>query len=1082
MNKLYQIAFLLLLISPLALLSQANTTASVTGFVYDTEGMPLQGATILLEHVPTGTKTGGFSTSTGKFTVVGLKIGGPYKMTVSMVGREKVEQIGIWLSINQNYDTKILLPESGVTSDEVTVTADKNEIISANRMGSSQHVSQKDIDALPTISRSIHDYSRLSPLVVSSTGSGSNVAGRNSKFNSITVDGAIMSDAFGLASSGTPGGQAGSEAISLDAIQEFEVSISPFDVREGGFTGGLLNAITKGGTNSLSGSVYYYTRNQAFIGDSPLEDKDGNRAPYPDFDEMQIGGRVGGAIIENELFFFVNGEYKKRNDPTVIGLLGDNEANIFPLSRDTFNLIRDAAINNYGYDPGSFDQYTRETDDFKIFLKLDYNLSPQHRLSLRHNMVNANQGNDIVRDFDDFSLSNQEYIFNSVQNQTVLQLNSIFGQSMANEFRAAYTTIRDKRDPVGSPFPQVTIQNLGTEGKGDVSFGVGRFSQANSLDQDIIEITNNFNYFLGDHVITIGTNNQIVSFKNLFLQDYYGNWEFASLDDFIAGKSSRRSLSWANTDVTGGSDKPFAEFSYAQIGFYLQDEWSVLSNMKVTGGVRIDMFSYLDDPYENDRFANPRQWFGFDSPTTLNTSEMPAPVGFSPRLGFNWDVQEDRQIQVRGGIGLFSGRTPGVWISNQFSNTGVDIFRLDERNPTTPFVPDPFNQPRPDNVALATAEINVTDPDFKMPQIMRGDLALDYQLPMGFIGTVEFLYGQAVNDVFFQNINIQYQEDGNGNVVTAPDGRPMYQGESNATKVDSNFTRVLLMTNTDKGSQTSFILQLQKPYGAGILPNLSANLAYTYNRTQDLNSLTSSRAISNWQFNPADDPNDPSLSTSNFEVRNRILANLNYTFEYLDGFATSIGLFYEGRSGSPFSFLYYTSSSFNFDPDVVADSKVKDANNDNIWGNDLIYVPTGPEDPDFILTSDNWNELNAFLDQFDGLDDQRGKIMERNSITEPWVDVFDIRISQVIPTFEDQKIELYLDILNVLNLLNPDWGHDQYINFGTYGLFRFEGYDKETGAVRASYSPRGDNTFDDLLNTNDLNSRWQMQFGIRYTL
>ena len=1041
--------------------SQANTTASISGFVKNTDGNPLISATVRVEHLPTGTKSGAITGRTGKYNILGLKVGGPYKVMISMVGYEAQTFEDVFLSLNEALTLNVSLKEQATMIDPVVVEVTKNDIISSDKTGATYKISEIDIDNLPTIARSIHDYSRLSPLIVSSSSDGSNVAGRNTRYNNITIDGAVINDAFGLASSGGAfGGTAGTQPISLDAIEQFQVSISPFDIKEGGFTGGLINAISKSGTNNLTGSVYYFGRNKNFIGNNPVSD-----LPYPDFNESQIGARVGGPVIKNKLFYFANFEMGLRSEPYVIGLLGSNEANIFSISADSLRIIRDAVINKYGYDPGSYDDYTKKINNYKLFLKFDYNINDKNRLTLRHNFVTGDQGNAVSRSRSTFSYANQEYKFNSVLNQTVMQLNSVITPQLVNELKMSYTAVREHRDPLSSPFPSVTLRNMGQDGKGLITFGIDRFSQANALDQDLFEFTDNLFYFLGNHVLTLGTSNQMVSSNNLFLQDYYGAWEFSadangsSLDNFLAGKASRYMLSYANTAATDGELKPRANMRYFQWGFYAQDEWSVLENLKLTAGFRVDLFSFTKKPLENSQFAAPHNWYGMDAGSVLNTSVIPNPISYSPRIGFNWDVNNDKQIQLRGGVGLFSGRTPGVWISNQFSSTGVDVLRIDERNTQYTFTPDVNNQPRPDNPKAQTTEINITDPNLKMPQILRGNLGFDYQLPLGFVLTLEALYGKTIYDIEYQNINLQYAKNDDGTIATTIDGRNLYSKE----QVDKSFTRVIYMKNTTQGNQLNLVAQIQKPYGQGILPNLSANLAYTFSKVEDVNPLTSSRAVSNWQYNVGLDPNASELTRSSYEVPHKIMANISYTFDYSKNFATTIGIYYEGRSGLPFSMVY-----------------VEDANGDNIYGNDLVYIPTGANDPKFNLITNNWDELNALIDDFDYLKNNRGKIMEKNSLNTPWRNNLDLRLTQDIKFF-GYKMQITLDAINFLNLMNKEWGRIKYVPYGSYSLFTFKGYDQETGKINAGYTPKKGANSDDIFSVDDLGSRWQLQLGLRFT-
>lgn len=1086
----------MLVISASVGFAQGATTAGLNGIVTDATGKALIGATVKAIHGPTGTVAGAVTNASGRFNIMGLRVGGPYIVSVSMIGFEAQNKENLFLVINQNLNIDFKLSETGVKLGTVNVVADKNDIISTNRTGASQAVTESEIASLPTIARSLHDYSRLSPHIVSSTSEGSNVGGRNSKYNNIQVDGAIMSDAFGLSSAGTPGGQAGAEPISLDAIQEFQVAIAPFDVRLGGFTGGLINAITRSGSNWYHGSAYYYGRNEKMVGNSAIKNADGSRNPYPEYTDFQAGARLGGPILENNLFFFVNGEIRQRAEPQLLGLKGETAANVYGLSKAEIKEVYDYIVSTYGYDPGSYENYTRNVEDVKLFLRLDYNISQQHRLTLRHNFVNAAQDNAVGRSRTFFSFEGQEYIFRSMQNQTVLQLNSILGSNMANEFRVAYTQINDERDIQSNPFPSVTITSLGEDRRSSLSFGVERFSQANALDQNILEITNNFNYFMGDHVFTFGTTNQYVKFSNLFVQDAFGTYSFSGLQNFYDKRPSRYYLSYL---ADGGNER--AEFSYWQIGFYAQDEWTVMPNLKLTLGLRGDLYAFPDAPNKNDKFSAAFQG--------MSTDDMPSPIAISPRFGFNYDVFSDKLTQIRGGVGLFAGRTPGVWIGNQYANTGVDYYRVDVSQNVPDFVADPTKQPKPGDPGttfspIATSEVNITDKDFKMPQILRFNIGFDHQITDGLIGTLEFIYGKTFNDVLYQNLNLKDSIDGSNARGQSIDGRPMYLRNN---RVSGDFTNVIYLTNTDEGDQMSISAQLQKPFGQGIIPNLSANFAYTYSQATDLNSATSSRAISNWQFNHAVDPNNPALTTSLFSIPHRILANVSYRWVYDSKSAFTVGAYYEGRSGSPFSFLYYTQSNITWDRDVLIDTRVRDANNDDIWGNDLVYIPNKLtevdglwQDEKMILVNGNEiyknadgiayknpdgtpmtfnNALEAFLGDWSDL--KRGEIMERYSLRQPWRHQVDLRISQEIPTYKRQKIELTLDILNVLNLINPDWGHQLFTSNASYSLFRFEGYDK-SGKLRASYIPntRG-NKGKDIFETSDFWSRWQMQFGVRYS-
>lgn len=1063
-EKIYTFILIFLAVTGVAL-SQANTTSSIDGFVKNTNGEPMLKAKIRVEHVPSGTKSSTVANTKGKFTVLGLKAGGPYRIVITCLGYESQRIDSVYLSLNQTFNTNVSLKQLETMAEAVVVESNKDDDKSTVKTSSTFNINNKDIRNLPTLERSIHDYSRLSPLIVPSLYNGSSAGGRNMRYNNITVDGATINDAFGLTTAGgTLGGSAGTQPISLDVIDQFQVSISPFDIKEGGFTGGLINAISKSGTNHFNGSVYYYGRNHDFVGKNPI-----THAAYPDFNEMQLGATVGGPIVENKLFYFANFEMGRKNIPVLGGLLGSNEANVFGVSADSMRIIRDAVREKYGYDPGTFDNYTSQTNNYKLFLKLDYNINDDHRLSVRHNFVTGSHADGVLRDKNNYSFSNREFLTNSTINQTVAQLNSIFTNELVNEFKISLTDVKESRIvPESSKFPSVTLRNMGADGKGLVMFGVDRFSHANSINQNLLEFTDNLSYFWENHVFTIGTSNQIVYSDNLFMSDYYGTYEFSndgsatSLENFLAGKPSRYTLSYANTAVTGGKNAFNSEITYFQWSVYAQDVWNIMENLKVNYGIRADMINYLDKPYHNPVFSTPHNWYGMPENTTLETTYLASPLAISPRFGFNWDIENNKKYQLRGGAGLFSGRTPGVWISNQFTGTGMDSYKIDERNTQYTFSPDVNNQPKPDNPKAQTTEINIIDKDIKMPQIMRANLGFDYNTESGLILTLEALYGMTIYDMEYQNINLQYQKNEDGSIATAIDGRNLYQNGKNSS-VDDNFTKVIYLKNTNQGEQLNLVAQIQKPYGEGILPNMSANLSYTYCNVYDVNQLSSSRGVSNWQYRLSKDPNKSELSRSSIGVPHRILANIAYTFDYSEHFSTTIGIYYEGRSGLPFSFVYQ-----------------EDANGDNVFGNDLAYIPTGEDDEKFVLVSNNWAELNEFIDHFDKMKEYRGKIMDRNMLYEPWRNSLDLRLTQDF-NFMGYKLQVTLDAINFLNLLHSDWGHAQYLRYNSYNLFSFHGYDKETGKIKASFRPKkGGNSYD-IFNVDDLSSRWQLQLGVRFS-
>ena len=1093
--RLLRLALTLCLLGALsagAALAQ-GTSASVQGTVADEAGAPLPGVNVVAVHQPTGTQYGAATNANGRYTILNMRVGGPYTIEASFVGYRTARESGFSLTLDQTRVVDFELAEATAELEGVEVTGERSSVLNSERTGARTNVSEEQIERNPTIERSLADFARLTP---QSTG-GSSLAGRNNRYNNIQIDGATLNDVFGLSGTGAPGGQAGAEPISLDAIQEFNVDIAPFDIRNSGFTGGQINAITRSGTNQFEGSVYTLGRNQDFVG--TLQNAAGEDLEFADFSEYTAGFRLGGPLIENKLFFFVNGEIERRNDPLSVGIAGSNASEIFDVPASTFNEVIDIAQNQYGYDPGSFGPLTQDQDDNKFLAKLDWNISANHRLTLRHNYVDASQGSGLGRGDENFSLSGQQYTFRSTQNSTVAELRSTLGANLFNEGRLVYTRIRDRRDlGDATPFPNVQLNTTGDFNNPlNINFGIERFSQANSLDQDIVEFTDNLTYVLGNHSLTVGTSNQFFRFNNLFIQDLFGNYEFDTVEDFRSGTPTLYSYSYS---LLEGDRRPSAEFNAFQLGLYAQDEWTVLPNMRLTLGVRVDVPFAPEEPLNNTNVPGAFPQFEEQFGTLSTTNTATGNPLFAPRLGFNYSRGETLTTQVRGGTGIFTGRTPFVWISNQYTNTGVDVARIDLatfRGQDVPmFEPDPSDQPTAEDLGAATqtAEINLIDEDFKFPQVWRTNLAVDQGLPYGFVATLEGIYSNTVNGVLYKNANIVQ-------TGTAFDGRPLYGTFDNSfasvQRASSDFTNALFLTNTSEGYEYSLTAQLQKTTSVG----LSGSLSYTYNRAENVNNLTSSRAISNWQFNENLDANNPRLGTADFERRHRFLANVSYRLEYADRFATTLAVVYDGASGSPFSWIY-----------------AGDVNADDERFNDLAYVPVSedevvlepfPDNPDTPEIEDPrtpgeiWNQLDTFIESEEALREARGRVIERNAARTPWENRLDLRLNQELFTFQGQRVELTANLFNALNLLNSEWGQVQFTQFDNANLLSFNGYVTEAdigterggrtitpgdvGKIRVSFdegdfqNEEGAFDRDQIFQTSDLASRWQLQLGLRYT-
>ncbi len=1074
------------IVSTVGVLAQGVTTGSLGGRVQRKDNgktIPLSGATVKAVHVPTGATYGAIVRSNGAYTIKGMRTGGPYTVTASFIGYQSQSHTGITIRLGETSTTDFVLEESSTTTQDVVVKATQDPAFDRSKTGSGTVVTDQMIQAAPTINRSISDVARLNPYAnqVQTAGSdglqGVSIGGVNSRFNNFQVDGAVANDLFALSTAGTAGGQANANPISLDAIEELKVNVSPYDIRQSGFTGGLINAVTRGGTNTWTGSAFMYGRNQDFVGASP----DANRRPFDEFSDLQLGGRIGGPILENKVLFHLTAETRQRRTPIEVGLNDPNALNNFPASSSVMDEIIRVAGERWNYDAGAWDPFIVRNNTVNLIGRIDWNISEHHKVQIRHNFTYALQDRNVQRTAVNFSLSSQGNEFTSINNQTVMQWNGILSDDLSNELRVSFTRTNDERVLGDDPFPQVRVQVASGV---NVVLGPERSSQANALDQTQLAITDDLTWFVGDHNITLGTHNEFNWFNNLFIQDFYGSYQFPSVDAFRDGTPNQYQVSWANESVTGGEQRPRTTWSMMQVGLYLMDEWQVNDDLRLVGGFRVDAPIFTTTPYENPVFA--ARYPG------RSTSEVPQlALLYSPRLGFNWDVSGDRTTQLRGGTGLFTGRVAAVWLSNQYGNTGMDVFRaaIGGNNSQNVIIgadgnPIEFDlrsdrTPRPGDStfpgSISTSAINITDQNFRMPQVWRSTLGIDQRLADGLTLSIEGMYGAFLNTVDYANINLKPSGMG----VSPIDGRPMYAGENGDSLVAREFTQVLLLRSRNEGYQYSVSGSINLADNNRWVPGLSAMLTYTYGHTYDLNSGQAATAISQWNGTDAIDPNNATVGRSNFDVPHRVVFNASYRHVWAPGYTTTVTLFYAGSSGRPFSLSY-----------------IQDYNGDNaLGGNDLIYVPRAedynskvvivpPSGTDLRTPDQVWTQIMDLIDNNPVLKEYQGQILPRNALREPWVHQLDLRFLQRIPTTRKQSLEISLDIQNLLNLLNAEWGLQRFVNFQSFNLFGLglvggKPFD-EQGRLRMTYTEPVTNGRPGIYFTDNFFSRWRMQLGVRY--
>jgi hypothetical protein len=1091
--------FSLLFITIASVWAQGVTTATITGRVLGakgsnpdvktTSGEALPGATVIAVHTPSGTRYGTLATSDGHFTIPNARIGGPYKVTVSFVGYQTQDKDEIYLSLGNVADVNFTLTEEGVQLQEVIVSAAKGDLFNSERTGAATNVDNRTINSIPNISRSLTDFTKFSPLA-NTNGPGTSFAGANNRYNQFAIDGLVNNDVFGLSSTGTNGGQvSGLNPISLDAIEEFQINIAPYDIRQGGFTGGGINAVTRSGTNKFSGSAYYFGNNQNLVGSySPASEQ---KSPFGTYTDYQAGFRLGGPIIKDKLFFFVNGEITKRNTPALYGA-GTPGSNITQAEADAVvSTLQSIAPN---YDPGTSGALNNTVKSNKIFAKLDWNINDTHKLTLRHSYTYGESVNN-GRTPNTLYLSNNGIYFPSTTNSTGLELNSSF-KNKSNRLLIGYTSVVDDRDPLGSPFPQTTV-NLGNSRS--IVFGSEASSVANLLKQNIFTITDDFIFYKGKHTITVGTNNEFYKFYNLFVQNIYGNYGFASLANFqsqgtatpINPSSVAVNFSFDPSDDPSQS-KGAADWSAFQLGVYGQDDYQINDRFRLTAGLRIDLPVFGKKPEANPAFNTDANFAGQG-----NTGDMPktSPL-WSPRVGFNWDVKGNKDLQVRGGSGLFTGRVPFVWMSNQFTNNGILNGAISVGTSTgaplsgtnsTPYNIDPYSQPHAiGNAAVGRGDINIVDPNFKFPQTWRTNLAVDKRLPWGLVGTVEVIFSKTLNNINYVNLQRVPTTNFAGldarSRYTTTSTSPTNAGYVSANRIDAAYTEVLKFTNTNKGYSYNIVAQIQKQFTNGF----TASIAYNYGDSKDLNSGTSSVALSNWRFTPqVNGLNNLPLTRANYSVGSRIVAFVSYRKEYMNKMlATQLSVFYTGQSGLPFSYVY-----------------ANDMNYDGTTANDLIFIPKDQSQIDLHATTvngvtltaaDQWTALDAFISKDPYLSKHRGQYAERNGARTPFTSQFDVRLLQdfaIKAGNTTHKLQVSLDILNFANLLQKNWGKQWNVTNQTFSLISYGGMENAGTAANPDYSANqpfftytaaGQNGPGNAYFASDPASRWRMQIGLRY--
>ena len=1038
---------ILLLFSGLALFSQA-TTSALNGRIADADEIGLIGATVVAVHTPTGTQYGTTALNDGYYTLNNLRIGGPYVITVSYVGYGSETVEGVNLKLGEKRTLDFTLAEDGQTLDEVVVRGRKNAIITSDRTGAVTNIGRETLERLPTISRSASDFTRLAP-----SADGNSFGGRNDQYNNFTLDGSVFNNPFGL-DEATAGGQANAQPISLDAIEQIQVNLAPYDVTQAGFTGAGINAVTKSGTNEFHGTVYGFFRNDDLTGSKV----DGEDIFVPELQQLQTGASIGGPIIKDKLFFFANFELERREDlgsnflAARSGLSGEQVSRV---EASDLDMISSALRSRFGYETGVYENYLHSTDNEKGLFKLDWNVAPGHTVTATYNFLNASRDLPANRfalgrrgpDAQTLQFFNSGYTINNKINSGIVEYNAIFSDNVSNKFQIGFSDYEDSRDPFSTPFPSLIVQRDGTN---YIVLGHEPFSINNRLDQNVFQFTNNLQYFLGQHTFTAGVSFERFSFDNSFnLGAYPGvfgpvdgaaqsspeafveainNGEFdeavmAAQDAFAGGNASGSGYN--------GTNWALAETNVGQLGLYVQDEISVSTDFTLTLGLRIDRPLYFDTEekiQENiDRnccYDPTITYFNLDNePVQFDHLDLPTTAFLiNPRLGFNYDLKGDQTVQLRGGTGLFSGRFPFVWIGNQVANPNFFFY-------------------------------NITDSEFQFPQVWRTNLGGDFVVAEGTTLSTDFIYTKDRNSMIVRNFGLRTP----GGTLPGVDDRPVYRPTEDRAQLFGAPTNAYVFTNTDIGRSINLSFELKKQWSNG----LYASLGYNYLDAQEASSIEAEISSDAYERNPAlGNVNRAVLAPSLYGNRHRFVGSAVRSFTYgsADQWTTSLALFFQYAQGGRFSYTYNG-----------------DINGDGSGLNDLIYIPTEAElgDIAFVGGDAQRQAFNRFIEQDEYLGENRGEYQERYAILSPWYSNWDVRVAQIINLSGSKKVELTMDILNVGNLINSRWGVRQFPTTTQPIGVQIQG----DGSPLYSF----DTTLTDSF-TNDFSllSRWQMQLGLRF--
>jgi hypothetical protein len=1068
--------------------AQGVTTGSLTGVVTDSQMAPVSGASVIAIHTPSGTTYEATTRPDGRFTILAMRVGGPYVVTVAYVGTgtafepETVEDIAVNLGVATDVNISV---RAISVQETVTVVGQSDTVFSSNRTGAATAVSREQIATLPNLSNRLDNYTRLTPQA-----SGLSVAGQDSRMNNITVDGSYFNNSFGLGN--TPGDRTGVAPISPQAIEQIQVNVAPYDVRQGNFVGAGINSVTRSGTNQFTGSVYRQFRTEDQVG---TKAKDLAVNPGT-FEFANTGVWVGGPIVRNKAFFFGNFEDESLTRPGTVFQANPGgqpaAGSVTRVLASDLQRVSSLMQSAFGYETGPYEGYDFATPARRYLIKGDYNVNASNKITFRYTQLDSNT--DVImsnssslgfgsRNNNLFSMSFDNSNYRILENikSGIGEWNSVIGNSMSNSLIVGYTYQDESREARGTFFPMIDI--LGGDNTTYMSLGFEPFTPNNELRYKTFQIQNNFTKFSNKHTLTFGGTIERYESENVFFPGSQSAYVYNTLDDFYADLNGYLANPNRTTSPVTlrrfqvrynnipGQEKPIQPLEVLYSGAYAQDEWSVSDNLKLTLGLRFDVPVFGDTGYRNE-LADARTFRDEDGqPVQYDTAKLPDPAFlWSPRAGFNWNVDAERRTQVRGGTGVFTGRPAYVWISNQIGNTGV-LTGFEQQDNTTnrPFNPDP-NRYKPTNVTGAPAaayELALTNEDFKFPQVWRSNIAVDRRLPWGITGTAEFLYNKDVNGVYYINANLPAAQTSFAGV----DNRPRYT----SNRIYSNISNAIVLKNQNVGDSWNLAFSGNKNFTGGFV-----KAAYSYGEaknTVDPGSI----AFGSWNNNQhPGDPNNPGIGYAAGSPGHRFFLTGSYTKEYFGFGGTTFSAFFEARTIGNTSYVFSG-----------------DLNGDGGTSNDLIYIARDTSEMNFqtftasgrtYTAAEQVAAWEAYIQQDDYLSEHRGEYAQRGAVFLPLVKRLDFSVSQdLFASLKGRRhsFQFRADFINFGNLLNENWGVAQRLVSNSPLVLPTAAQGGVADAAgRVQYRMRvvgGALMSQSLQQTADLNDVWRIQFMLRYT-